>query len=109
MYVIAIAIEETTLETTLGGNKMDFNINKEGRVYEIAEAVRRLNNLSEEKLHVLFGSWYEIVYGGNIEELTLPEGYYVSTYNERGNVRPCIMNKGNTGDNTYWLFVFRQN
>ena len=88
---------------------MDFNVNEEGKVYEIAEAVRSLNNLSEKELHVRCGSWYEIVYAGDLKALTLPEGYYVGTYNDRGNIRPCIMNKGNTGDNSYWSFVFRQN
>ena len=91
----------------LGGLQM-FDVNNEGKVHEIAEAIRRLNNLQEKNLHVLYGSWYEIVYAGDIQKLTLPEGYYVSTYDDRGNVRPCIMNKGNTGDNSYWLFVFRQ-
>ena len=88
---------------------MEFNINKEGKVYEIAEVIRTLNNLTENELDVRCGSWSELVYAGDINELTLPEGYYVSTYNDRGTIRPCIMNKGNTGDNSYWSFVFRKN
>ena len=87
---------------------MSTNINKEGKVYAIAEVIRSLNNLSEKELHVVSGSWDEIFYEGDLNALTLPEGYYVSTYNERGTVRPCIMNKGNTGDNSYWIYVFRK-
>ena len=88
---------------------MDFNVNQEGKVYEIAKVVRSLNNLSEKDLYVRCCSWYEIVYKGDVKKLTLPEGYYLSTYNDRGIVRPCIMNKGNTGNNSYWLFIFREN
>ena len=87
---------------------MPININQEGKVYAIAEIIRSLNNLSEKQLHVRVGSWYEIFYEGDLNALTLPEGYYVSTCNERGTVRECITNRGNTGDNSYWLYVFRK-
>lgn len=85
-----------------------FNMEGKGKVHAVAEEIRQLNGLDEKTLFVRYGSWHEIVYAGNIKKLTLPEGYWVSTYNERGKIMPSITNEGNTGTNAYWTFTVSQ-
>ena len=85
-----------------------FNMEGKGKVHAVAEEIRQLNGLDEKALHVRWGSYNDIIYEGNHRKLILPAGYYCSTYNEGGRTIPCITNKGNTGDNSYWSFAMCQ-
>ena len=76
-----------------------------GKVHKVAEELRSLNGLDENALNVRYESYHEIIYAGDLSKLNLPEGYYVSTYNDRGTERASITNKGNTGTNSWWTFV----
>lgn len=74
-------------------------------VHEFAQEIRELNGLDEKTLSVRYDSYHELVYGGDIKKLILPENYYCDEHHHRGVTKPCITNRGNTASGMYRTFV----